>query len=1049
MGRERLRQYAPEERTAPQRRPKKKPANQAPDRNGLIQAQPANPTPVEELRYNPAPFERIVAKISANGEGAKPAIARKPLSEQLIGPVPQREPDPAATSRSSNELGLVQRNPLPDRYASPMPAPTGGLVQRHPIPDRYAAPLPPIQAKLIVGPAKDRYADPAFLATGKPPIQAKLMVGPAKDRYEQEADQVASQVVQTINNPDTNSVQREDDDLSLQPQETLQRQDEEDDLQMKPEDSIQREDEEEEDLQMKPQETLQRVGSDGGAISSDLETEIQQAKGSGQPLDAGLQQSMGQAMGADFSHVKIHADSQADQLNRSIQAKAFTTGQDVFFRQGNYNPGSQGGQELIAHELTHVVQQGGAATSGQLQRFSLLDQDILQRDDDDEENWPAQQLNQNQDKTEDFETERAYAFQKEDKTRDFETEHASDSQEQKWPAQHLNQFGNKTKDFKTEYMSNSKLPDPNFGDVKVGAEVPGPVMFPNKKAKLTAEEAQQHGSVMDLGKAQQVGVETSSVMFPGKKVAPEAKDKKVAPGAKDKEKEVQQLVPVKPDKDVKKKFDFRTYIHPEKKRKKTSPLDTEKQISESMKVDEIKAYVQNIPLEEIGSVHDYQSQATFQSMNNYLRGTLGQKDGAAKRVLQAASALNRLPTAKGTVYRGIKAHSDDSIDFKLLKSWGLLKVGGIYTEKSFTSTTTNRRYWSKGDFSDGEVGMQIESEGGAKDLSAISSLEYEAEGEFTFTPGSEFKILGVTPLKEIITDENVDTIPNKPKVTEEVTPQSLEEDYHAKAIAIYLHELPSPEQTVMYEELDKKYGTINIGKATEMSVLISEMERRKYRLAGFEDSFYKNAFGRREVWDHFRTSVLSAIKQISQDLDLTEKVIPTLKSGTVDGLEKLASENPSVETFLARWKIHTNKVEEHFKKALEFKVGEEALAEEYRKQREKQRRKAEKEAAQKKQKDAENAYPKIRKDLLKKITDLNTNPEQEKALKNIGGAEAIVAETEARIKKEQRNGRTGGDLQREVARPIKKQYKTVIKIPISPLKKFVASFEEAFPVSVK
>ena len=50
-------------------------------------------------------------------------------------------------------------------------------------------------------------------------------------------------------------------------------------------------------------------------------------------------------------------DTQSDQLNRSIQARAFTTGQDVFFRQGEYDPGSKDGQELIAHELTHVVQQ--------------------------------------------------------------------------------------------------------------------------------------------------------------------------------------------------------------------------------------------------------------------------------------------------------------------------------------------------------------------------------------------------------------------------------------------------------------------------------------------------------------------------------------------------------------------------------------------------------------------------------------------------------------------------------------------------------------------
>ena len=65
-------------------------------------------------------------------------------------------------------------------------------------------------------------------------------------------------------------------------------------------------------------------------------------------------------MGADFSGVRVHTDTQSDQLNRSIQAKAFTTGQDVFFRSGEYNPGSKGGQELIAHELTHVVQQNGS-----------------------------------------------------------------------------------------------------------------------------------------------------------------------------------------------------------------------------------------------------------------------------------------------------------------------------------------------------------------------------------------------------------------------------------------------------------------------------------------------------------------------------------------------------------------------------------------------------------------------------------------------------------------------------------------------------------------
>jgi hypothetical protein len=105
------------------------------------------------------------------------------------------------------------------------------------------------------------------------------------------------------------------------------------------------------------------------AAAPDLEASIQQAQGSGQPLADSIRQPMEQAFGADFSNVKVHTDTQSDQLNQSIQARAFTTGQDVFFRQGEYNPGSRGGQELLAHELTHVVQQSG----GLVQRAAQLE----------------------------------------------------------------------------------------------------------------------------------------------------------------------------------------------------------------------------------------------------------------------------------------------------------------------------------------------------------------------------------------------------------------------------------------------------------------------------------------------------------------------------------------------------------------------------------------------------------------------------------------------------------------------------------------------------
>ncbi|MBW4517776.1 MAG: DUF4157 domain-containing protein [Timaviella obliquedivisa GSE-PSE-MK23-08B] len=136
---------------------------------------------------------------------------------------------------------------------------------------------------------------------------------------------------------------------------------EEEELQMKPlASSIQREaEEEEEELQMKP--AIQRRSDPGGrAASTDLESSINQARGSGQGLSDSIREPMEQAFGANFGNVRIHTDSQSDQLNRSINAQAFTTKNDIFFSKGKYDPSSKGGQELLAHELTHVVQQVGA-----------------------------------------------------------------------------------------------------------------------------------------------------------------------------------------------------------------------------------------------------------------------------------------------------------------------------------------------------------------------------------------------------------------------------------------------------------------------------------------------------------------------------------------------------------------------------------------------------------------------------------------------------------------------------------------------------------------
>ncbi len=180
-------------------------------------------------------------------------------------------------------------------------------------------------------------------------VQPKLTIGQPNDKCEQEADRVAKEVVQRINAPQSSTTRFNNPDPNTTGN-------------GKPK------------LQLKP--IFQRRSAIEGEATPDLESLINRARGGGQSLDPGLQRKMGQAMGADFSRVKVHTDSQSDQLNKSIQARAFTTGQDVFFRQGAYQPGSRNGQELLAHELTHVVQQNGEAVG----RSQVLPQNKLQKD---------------------------------------------------------------------------------------------------------------------------------------------------------------------------------------------------------------------------------------------------------------------------------------------------------------------------------------------------------------------------------------------------------------------------------------------------------------------------------------------------------------------------------------------------------------------------------------------------------------------------------------------------------------------------------------------
>jgi hypothetical protein len=83
---------------------------------------------------------------------------------------------------------------------------------------------------------------------------------------------------------------------------------------------------------------------------------------SGQPLAPTTRAFFEPRFGHDFSKVRVHADAQASEAAHAVRAKAFTVGQEVVFEQGQYDPETGRGQQLLAHELTHVVQQSGSRT---------------------------------------------------------------------------------------------------------------------------------------------------------------------------------------------------------------------------------------------------------------------------------------------------------------------------------------------------------------------------------------------------------------------------------------------------------------------------------------------------------------------------------------------------------------------------------------------------------------------------------------------------------------------------------------------------------------
>jgi hypothetical protein len=197
-----------------------------------------------------------------------------------------------------------------------------------------------------------------FFKPANPGVQTRLNVGEPGDAYEKEADHAADRVVKGL----PASAQ-----AGLQPA----------GIHRKPIFESENDPAERGKVQKKgsiPGSGASKASDSGGSkapvpgsskASPAVESGIARSRGSGSPLPATTRNQMESSFGADFSGVRVHQDSGAQEMNKDLNAQAFTHGKDIYFNKGKFSPGSSDGKHLLAHELTHVVQQTGGETAGE------------------------------------------------------------------------------------------------------------------------------------------------------------------------------------------------------------------------------------------------------------------------------------------------------------------------------------------------------------------------------------------------------------------------------------------------------------------------------------------------------------------------------------------------------------------------------------------------------------------------------------------------------------------------------------------------------------
>jgi myosin heavy subunit len=296
-----------------------------------------------------------VADRVVNNQGQAPVVQRQEISsiQRATLSTPQEDEKLGTAEARMEEDKLVQEKP--DVQMQPMeeeePVQMQSMEEEEPVQMQHDPLSPRLQRAM-------EEEEPVQMQAEEEEEPVQMMEGEEEEVQMQEEEEEPVQMQYDPLSPRLQRAKEEEEPVQMQydplsPR--LQRAKEE-------EEPVQMMEGEEEEVQMQEEEEeVQMKAEAGGSTAGQhLSSRIQSSAGKGRPLPGKTRAEMENAFGVGFDGVNVHTDAEAVQMNKALGAQAFTHGKDVYFNSGKYRPESAEGKRLLAHELTHVVQQSSS-----------------------------------------------------------------------------------------------------------------------------------------------------------------------------------------------------------------------------------------------------------------------------------------------------------------------------------------------------------------------------------------------------------------------------------------------------------------------------------------------------------------------------------------------------------------------------------------------------------------------------------------------------------------------------------------------------------------